>query len=383
MCKVVIKVSYEWSFVLKKRIAIIESGFINFYIENLVSLCRKNGVSIDLITNKKDSEYKELFDKTFFIFENFSHKNFRRRKELEDKIKSIIDISAYDYIFADGLGLSFCCTVFHNPTLAFTLKSYKNFFYKKIIQIGHIRRLFNERFYYKNSPKIFVVSNILADDYEKHCKIDKDKITIVYPGSQIAKDEDTRPFSKISDDEFFIIGQSSTGLVPKGGYIFLKALRIFRKKYPRIRFRARMIYPKYKKFSLLYFYLKLFRLENFVEVLPYQKAMKDFYNSLNCFCCVSQYEAFGRVVTEAMSYKLPVILTSNIGAVDVVMDNETAFVCLANKKVEENIADKLASVYKNYNNLEQFGEIARESVKKYTWEKMAKDIFYTLYNVSF
>ena len=53
--------------------------------------------------------------------------------------------------------------------------------------------------------------------------------------------------------------------------------------------------------------------------------MESFYRSLNCFVCPSKYEAFGRVAPEAMNYKIPTIVSNNVGASDIIKDGENGY----------------------------------------------------------
>ena len=80
-----------------------------------------------------------------------------------------------------------------------------------------------------------------------------------------------------------------------------------------------------------------------------------------------------------MSYKIPVVLSSEVGASDIIADGENGFIYDVGKNISENFADKLMYIYNNYEKMENIVEKASEDVKKYTWDKFAEDIFYGIY----
>ena len=107
--------------------------------------------------------------------------------------------------------------------------------------------------------------------------------------------------------------------------------------------------------------------------------MYEFYSKCHCFVCPSLLEAFGRVVTEAMYSKKPVIIGSNIGATDIIQDGINGFIFEADKNRELNLAKKIKEVYDKYETLEPLINKAYEDCLKYTWENFAQKVFEGLY----
>ena len=108
--------------------------------------------------------------------------------------------------------------------------------------------------------------------------------------------------------------------------------------------------------------------------------MSNFYNSIDCLVCASKYESFGRVVSESMISNIPVIIGSNIGAIDVINDNFNGFVFKNNSKNYLELAYKLKEVINNKDNLNQIKENAYNTAKSLTWENFAKNLFNVLYS---
>ena len=122
-----------------------------------------------------------------------------------------------------------------------------------------------------------------------------------------------------------------------------------------------------------------FHLNEFVDFYPYFKNIDEFYKELDCLICASRYEAFGRVVTEAISNGIPTIVGSNIGASEILKDNETSFIFKADKKLKENLMLKLIYLIENKNKMDTLKNKAKETIKNYTWENFAQNVFAELY----
>lgn len=362
---------------MKNHIAIIESDYMNSYLHTFCLLCIKNNIKIDILSWNKESKYKTYCNKFYLLHTQYKPKKLKTKKELEKEIKSLINIDNYDYILTDSIPLSFSSNVFHYLSIIQRLKLIPNIIYRIIFFLGHIKEILNARYSYRKCPKIITVSKTLKQDYSSNCKIDPKKIIVAYPGNNsISKNEIE---FKIKNNVHFIIGSSTCGFTTKGGYNILEALRIFRKKYPNRKIKVRLINPNYKKQVLLKLYLKLTKLNEYIEFLEYQDNMNAFYQSLDCLICASRHEAFGRVVSEAMTIGIPVLVTSNVGASEIIEDNVSGFIAQANNNLYENIADKIEEIILKKQNLEPIIKNAKEIASNLTWENFANTIYQHLY----
>ncbi len=359
---------------MKNKIAIIESGFMSNYLSYFIELCEQNNVEIHLFTFFEHSKYEKSVRKIFKLNSKYIPKKLETKRIIEEEIMNIVDVNDYDYFLTDCLGLSFACNVFHIVSLAQRLSLAKNIFYRKILQFFHKKRTDHEKNYYQNSPKIFVVSNYLKDDYSKNCLIPKDRIFVVYPGTNTQLSD----FSRIKQNDKFVIGAVACGFVTKGGYNVLGALNILKKKYSNKELKVKIINPKYQKQWILKLYVKLLGLEPYVEFLPYQKDISEFYKSADCIVCASNYEAFGRVVTEAMLCRTPVIVGSNVGASEIIKDGQNGFI-FNYKNSTSDLAQKIEFVMSQKDKLNDVIEEAYLTAKKLTWQNFAENIFNKLY----
>jgi len=327
---------------MKNKLAIINSGFIGNYIKYLAEICDKNGVQLD-------------------IFEN------------------IQDFSEYDFVITEWRHFhENACFVQHAHSLSYRVRN-SNLLYKFIYFISHWRKIAYKKQKFLSASKIFAVSNVLKNDLVKNYGVPSDKINVVYPGITVT--EHSNFDTKLATRKPFIVAMSGMGFVSKGGYIMLDAVRIFKKLYPDIKIKVNIIYPKYKKNLGVRAYVKLFGLDKDVEFFGRQEDMASYYENCHVFVCPSISEAFGRVVVEAMNAGRPVIIGSNVGAVDIIQDGVNGFVYEADKKASYNLAVKIKEVYDRYDSLEPLIERAYGQSKIFTWENFAKGIFETLYDI--
>jgi len=349
----------------KNKIAILDSGFIGSYLNFLVELCEKNSIDVDFYT--KDKNFKTINHLKKIYFEN------------EKYIEELCKKKDYDFILGDCYAFENVVSIFHLPTKSQRMECCPNFIYKFFYYIGHRKKIKEIQIFLNKTPKIFVVSSILKEDLKKHARYDENKIKVVYPGFEFDDKKITN--NKKREENSFVIGLSAVGFVTKGGFILLDAIRRLRKKYPYIK--AKIIYPKYKTNLGLFLYMNFWNLKKNVEFLTYQKEMSNFYNSLDCFVCASICEAFGRVVTESMNFKVPTIVSSTTGAKDIIKDGENGLIFERKKYSGEDLAKKIEYIINNKEEMEKITEKAYITAQALTWKNFAYEIFNELYSQKF
>jgi glycosyltransferase involved in cell wall biosynthesis len=98
----------------------------------------------------------------------------------------------------------------------------------------------------------------------------------------------------------------------------------------------------------------------------------DLMRSCDIFCLPSIVEGRALVIQEAMSQGLPIIITANTGAEDLVIDSETGF--LVPIRDPKAIADKINWFVANRNKIFQMGTKAKDLSDTYSWDKYAATI---------
>lgn len=98
-----------------------------------------------------------------------------------------------------------------------------------------------------------------------------------------------------------------------------------------------------------------------------QAQLRDFYNQSSVFVLASVADGFGMVVAQAMACGLPVIVTENVGAKDLVMDGVNGFIVPVG--APEIIAERLRQLHDDPELCRAMGAAAKLTVEKgYTWQ---------------
>ncbi|MEI8377523.1 MAG: glycosyltransferase family 4 protein [bacterium] len=355
-----------------KKIAVIHSGFQNDYLDKLFSLFNDEGYQVDFYTrNKEINEYPNV--KNIYHFESkVDEKNPELIEKISKEIELLIKDKNYDYILSDCCPLSFGSNVFHRHSLDYRKSLSPNFIYEFLFAFGHLKELnYFKKWHTQKHQKIFVMSNEMKKDYAKALSIPKEKIVVLTPGFNTNPTTNIESERKNNSTDEFIFGLSAMGFSSKGGYILLDAMR--RIKYKNIK--CKIIYPKHEKNYYLKFLIQIMGIKDRVEFVGVQKNMTEFYNSIDCLVVSSLSEAFGRVVTEAMINKTPVIIGSNVGACDIINDGQNGFVFEFDKNSGKNLALKMSEVYEKRNNLESLIANAYETALGLSWDNFAQKIF--------
>ena len=100
-----------------------------------------------------------------------------------------------------------------------------------------------------------------------------------------------------------------------------------------------------------------------IEIVGYMKDLEDFYLNCDLFCLPSVDEGFGMVVYEAIACGCPVLVTQNVGASDIVRNEETGFIVEARRA--DVIAEKIQLMYKDRDRLSNMSQNCRTFYENY------------------
>lgn len=236
------------------------------------------------------------------------------------------------------------------------------------------RRLINS----PNCKHLLAVSSITAEKLNQAFNGISDRIKIVSPGV------DAQPFTRwvrqdcrktLRDqygwhaDELVLLFVGMNFEI-KGLDVILESLGLATRASPDVTIRLLVVgkgnIRKYRQLAK-----SLGLLDHVAFAGPIDSDIERIYLGSDLFILMSQFDTFGLVVLEAMAGGLPVIISRNVGARDVVKENTNGFV--VDGKDCASIADKIQTLSRQ-DNRDRMGLAATHTARKHSWQSMADTI---------
>ncbi len=180
--------------------------------------------------------------------------------------------------------------------------------------------------------KFVAVSHLTRDIFLQEYLIDPEKVAVIHPGVELSdyrrKNKDdvrhaVRSSLGISENELVMVFASMNFEI-KGLDDIIASLGRLQKQVPRFKLvvAGKGNAKKYRKIAG-----EAGVAENivFTGVLSREK-LTDLYLAGDLYVMLSKFDTFGMVVLEAMAAGLPVMVSSHVGAKDLVVQNENGFV---------------------------------------------------------
>jgi len=222
------------------------------------------------------------------------------------------------------------------------------------------------------AKKIFVVSETIKKELLNEFKISPDKVIVTYEGAYDVKDifEDSKSINilnRVKKPYLFYVGNAYPH---KNLYFLVKSFLSTASKLPED---LCLVLAGRKD----YFYEQL---EQKIKDLPNNEKiyligevtdqeLSLLYQNALAYVFPSLAEGFGLPGLEAMANNLPV-LVSEIGPLPEVYGEAALYF---NPKNENDLAEKIIKIYEDQKLRESLVAKGREQVKKYSWEKCAKE----------
>lgn len=227
------------------------------------------------------------------------------------------------------------------------------------------------------AKRVLTISNASKNDIIKTYQIPEEKVVVTYPGLRLMHTmDDSKILKKYG--------------VHKPYILFVGTLQP-RKNIARLIEAFSKILPKHDNLNLVivgkkgWLYEEIlqapqqFGVEKqvlFLEFVP-DTDLSELYKNALCFVLPSLYEGFGLPILEAMHYGCPVI-TSNVSSLPEAGGDAAIYV---DPLSANDIAAKLVSVVSNRTLRDEMIKKGREQVKKFSWEKTAKETLSVLTHI--
>jgi len=105
---------------------------------------------------------------------------------------------------------------------------------------------------------------------------------------------------------------------------------------------------------------------------PIAGGVERYYRAADVFTMLSKFDTFGMAVLEAMAAGLPAVISSNVGAKDVVRDCVNGFV-LPEPRGDDAVAGAIAAMADPAARY-RFGAEAQRTASRYTWDRTADEV---------
>ena len=228
--------------------------------------------------------------------------------------------------------------------------------------------------------KIFLpVSSLTKENFLQEYKIGSEKIQIIHPGVDIARFQgfdrehcrkETRGHFGIDPSDIVILFVSMNFEIKGLDYV-IAALGKAKTSYLSQKLKLLVVGKgDYKKYGAL---AQKAGIENNVVFAGVQKEnLEKIYLASDIFMMLSRFDTFGMTVLEAMAASLPVIISSNVGAKDLVKDGINGFV-IEDTTNTDMICNMIGSMLDSKTRI-TMAEEARNTALNNSWDSVAKRV---------
>jgi len=246
---------------------------------------------------------------------------------------------------------------------------------------GMAFHILRERMLWSSADRLLVVSNAVKQDVTEFYGLDPEKIRVVYNGVDpdlFSPGGDARLPPQIAalEGKRIILFVGHFGL-RKGIFYAIRAMKRVRAEFPDAHLvcvggtPAWLGQNEYRQ--LLVGEIQRSGVEDCVSLLDAVKntELVDFYRHSEIFVLPTYYEAFPKVVVEAMACGMPVVATRTGGIPELVEEGKTGF--LVPFGAPEAISERMVMLLADENTRASMGRRGREKVERqFTWQAVAE-----------
>lgn len=240
----------------------------------------------------------------------------------------------------------------------------------------HYFILKTERHSFKKSKRIISISQITKREIINYYGISNGKISYIPNGvdTEMFNPKNKNIYRKEIRDRYFLKEKDFVLIFPahefkrKGLYQIIEALKILEKDNVYLLVVGRDDPTPFLK--LIY----NSQLKNKIIFTGETSNIAMYYAACDALVFPTSYEPFGLVILEAMSTGLPVIVSSETGASELIKDRDNGLLLKNNKNIEE-LAEKINFLVRFQDKRKRIGEAARKTAENYSWERISEKTF--------
>jgi len=230
--------------------------------------------------------------------------------------------------------------------------------------------------YEGNVKKFVAVSGLTKEIFLKEYEINPDQVAVIHPGVDLSD------YAKLDKDRVRSSIRGELGIGINEPLIVFASMNFEIKGLDDILSSLARLKAMRKSFKLVVAgkgdirkYEKIARdadiMSNVIFTGPVSKEkLIEIYLAGDIYIMLSRFDTFGMVVLEAMAAGLPVMISSHVGARDIVTEDENGFV-IDNTSKTDYIAAKIAALLDN-DQRRKMSAAAVQTAKKNTWTDVTK-----------
>ena len=238
-----------------------------------------------------------------------------------------------------------------------------------------------ERYLVNNTrcKKFLPVSNLTKEKFLQEYKIAPEKIQVIHPCVDIARSQkldrkhcrkEIRAQFKINPSDIVILFVSMNFKIKGLDYV-MAAVGKAKASYPSQNIKLLVVGKgDYKKYGALAQQTGI--KDNVIFAGVHKKNFEKIYLASDIFMMLSRFDTFGMTVLEAMAAYLPVIISNNVGAKDLIREGINGFV-IENTGDADQISNKIGFML-NEQNRRRMAKAAYNTALTNTWQIAAKKV---------
>jgi UDP-glucose:(heptosyl)LPS alpha-1,3-glucosyltransferase len=229
-----------------------------------------------------------------------------------------------------------------------------------------------QMYQYSGCQMFLPVSNLVKIKLLETFQMDEQKIRVIHPGVDVKRFQPANQYNRQEIRDAFGISESDLLILfvgmnfeVKGLDSLLSAIALLKSEYDNDQVKVLVIGKgNTKKYKTLAHKLGIGKQLIFSGV---RNDIEKIYPAGDILVMLSKFDTFGMVVTEAMAASLPVIISENVGAKDLVIQGENGFV--VDREDIDMISSKINFLLNKQKRFEM-GEKALHTALNNTWEQM-------------
>ncbi len=235
----------------------------------------------------------------------------------------------------------------------------------------------------KKAKRVLTISLASKNDIIKHYQIAPDRVVVTYPGIKLDAAKGTQYMEALKNiygvtgEYILFVGT----LQPRKNIVrLIEAFALVRESKEYNDLQLVIIGKRGWQYQDILAAPRKLQVQDSVKFLDFvsDNDLASFYHNARCFILPSLYEGFGLPILEAMKYDCPVI-TSNVSSMPEVGGEAAIYI---NPYDTDDIADKIREVLGNETLRKQMVEEGKKQIKKFSWEKTAKETLQVLTEIA-